>query len=49
MHSPKFEKTKKFYELGLGDKEWLSKAVAAGAITEAEKAEIMGVSLPLEV
>jgi len=47
-HSNKFYLIKRLYDLGRADELYLDRAVLAGAITEAEKAEIMGVSLPLE-
>lgn len=41
-HSPKFYLIKKLYDLGRVDIAYLDRAVLAGAITEEEKAEIIG-------
>ena len=41
MHSPKYEKVKKYYDDGLWNKTKVKNAVVKGWITEAEYAEIV--------
>ena len=44
MHSPKYEKVKKYYDEGLWNTERVKNAVSKGWITEEEFEEITGIT-----